>query len=431
MLYCFLDTNVFHEFKPITEINWVKVSGASKVCLVVTSIVVQELDRHKSGYDNRLKKRAIKWTAYLDKLEVDTDNEIRQNVTLRLDLSEPMQGTFQENNLSADVADDRLLAKAIEFAIQNAADSVAVVSDDAAVRLKARGHNLSVTTLSENDREEYEPDPLKKELIALRIENQRLQNMLPKLEFGFRLGDGSIDHVLKLKRGNFATLIGEDEIQEALHAEYERHKDPWNLQKDQFGLPITGLPMVSTELAREYRNDLRRWTNNDYRNYLIRNSIYRACKSQYIALPLLLMNSGSAPAEGTRVEIIVRGCRAIYNEMPEEPTLSAAPILTDYVGINPNAKRFVYFADGGGAYLNQTQFNESPLELETGNEHQLSFSIDKILHHDSFGLGDFIAVIDKPSRYPVVIALEYLVITENHPDKLEGELKIIIEHKEL
>ena len=94
MLYCFLDTNIFHEFKPITEINWVKELGTSKVCLIVTSVVVQELDKHKGGNNNRLKKRAGKWTAFLEKLDVGVDNELRHNVTLRFDLSEPRQGTF-------------------------------------------------------------------------------------------------------------------------------------------------------------------------------------------------------------------------------------------------------------------------------------------------------------------------------------------------
>ena len=429
-MYCFLDTNIFHEFKPITEINWVKELGTSEVCLVVTSIVVQELDKHKSGNNNRLRKKARQWTAFLENLDVGTDNEIRQNVTLRFDLSEPKQGIFHESNLSIDVADDRLLAKAIEFANLDEGNDIAVVSDDSAMRLKARGHNLGVPTLSDDNRLKYEPDPIMQELNELRIENQRLQNTQPKLEFGFRNEDGSTTGVLKLERGTFETLTNENEIQAAIHSEYKRHKEPSNLGKGDYRFPTTSLLLASSDQVSDFHNDLNRWLHNDFRNHLIRNSRYRACKSQNIVLPLLLKNAGSAPAEGTRVDITVRGCRAIYDEMPEEPVMSAAPSLTDYVGLNPNAKRFVYFAGGGGAYWNQTQFNESPLELETGDEHQLHFSIDKILHHDSFGLGDHIAVIDNPSRFPVVIVLEYLVITENHPDKLEGELKVIIKQKE-
>ena len=43
MLYCFLDTNIFIEFKDITEIDWLAELSCSEVCLMVTSVVVSEL----------------------------------------------------------------------------------------------------------------------------------------------------------------------------------------------------------------------------------------------------------------------------------------------------------------------------------------------------------------------------------------------------
>ncbi len=110
--------------------------------------------------------------------------------------------------------------------------------------------------------------------------------------------------------------------------------------------------------------------------------------------------------------------------------MPAAPDPADYVGINPNARRYVYFAGGGGGYLNKTLYNESPLELETNDTHQLNFKFESILHHTSIKPGDHIVVIDEPKRYPAVVYLEYQVIAENHPDKQEDTLKVIIHQEE-
>lgn len=417
MLYCFLDTNIFLEFQPIEDIPWRKTLKTMDVCLVVTSVVMRELDKHKSSNSRRKSKRAQDALRFLENADVSGDHNICQNVNLHFERSEPNLDTLDANNLSASVPDDILIAKAIEFAALNQSCTVAVVSGDYGVRLKARGVNLCVPILDEF-RLDPETDPLVKENQKLRNELQRIQNARPELEFGFRNDDGSTTGVLKLERGTFETLTNEHEIQTAIRVERKRQKKSLS--------PL----MALSNQVNEYHSDLRRWLNNDYRNYVIRISRYRACGSQNIVIPLLLKNTGSAPAEGTTVNIRVSGCRELYDEMPEKPTMTAPPNLADYIGLNPNAKRFVYVAGGGGEYWNQTQFNETPLELDTGYEHKLCFSIDKILHHDSYELGDHIAVIDKPARYPIVITLEYLIITENHPDKLEGVLKVIVEQED-
>ena len=427
MLYCFLDTNICQEFRPIKEIDWLKELNATNVCLVVTSVVVRELDQHKAGNSNRLRKRARKVISFLKSLDRQADNEIAPHVTLRFDLIEPKRCTLDEHNLSADVNDDLLVAKALEFRSLHKTENAAILTDDAVVQFKAEGYGLDAPVQSENHRLPHEIDPLVKENQELRIEVEKLKNARPKLEIGFRNEDGSAVGAIKLERGTFDMLTNEETIQETIRTEHERQKDPWNRRNDEFGLPRFGLSMPTTDLAREYRNDLNRWLNNDFRNYLIRKSRYRACRSQNIVLPLLLKNSGSAPAKGTRVEITVRGCRAIYDQMPAAPAKPSAPRLGDYIGLNPNAKRWVHSA---GMYLHQMQYDETPIELETGDEHQLRFSIDKILHHTSVELGDHIVVIDKPSKYPVVVELEYRVIAENHPDMLEDKLKLIIQQEE-
>lgn len=308
MLYCFLDTNIFHEFRPITEIHWLKELGAVKVCLVVTSIVVQELDRHKGGHNNRLKKKARKWTAFLENLEVGSDNEISKNVTLRLDLSEPKVDTFNEYNLSASVADDRLLAKAIEFAKLKKAHNVAVVSDDSAVRLKARGHNLNVPLLSEDNRLEHEPDPVMQELNELRIENSRLQNSQPKLQFGIRSSTGKPVNFVHTSNDFSKSLISESELDDLLQTERDKSQYVSKAQPiddDQlpaFATLATFRKTVTNSQIDEYYRNVDDFLER-YREYLVDNSLANVFPHRSVRLNLVLMNSGSIPAQNVEIRL--------------------------------------------------------------------------------------------------------------------------------
>lgn len=52
----FIDTNILLHFKPLKEIDWLEVTGAKAVRLVICLEVIKELDKHKRN--TRLQKRA-------------------------------------------------------------------------------------------------------------------------------------------------------------------------------------------------------------------------------------------------------------------------------------------------------------------------------------------------------------------------------------
>ena len=434
MLYCYLDTNIFHEFKPITEINWVKELGTSEVCLVVTSIVVQELDKHKSGGNNRLKKRAKKWTAFLETLDITIDNEIRQNVTLRLDLAEPKDGTFDKHNLSTSVADDRLLAKALEFEMPNEGDIVAVVSYDSAVRLKARGYNLVVPTLSEDYRLEYEPDPVMQELKELRIENQRLQNTQPTLKIGFLSDDATISHIKHVSLRFMEDLISNEEIEAKLKQKFKELKYRPQTFTDKtsplYGTPLPD-PFVTAADIEEYNAALRSWLNLDYRNYLIEDSLYWTFENQSIDIALALENSGSVPAENIEIVLQISDCRKVFNEPPLCPS---QPISSKPDSPQSVAHSRILESSFSKAFRAARQSFESGVQpsvkhrftIDNVGMKQVSLSLQKLMHHRTINLEEYFLIVDRPNRFPHCVTIEYEVIAENMIDRVTGELKIII-----
>lgn len=438
MLFCFLDTNVIHEFKPITEINWVKEMGTSEVCLVVTSVVVQELDKHKSGNNSRLKKKSRKWTAFLENLDVGNDNEIRENVHLRLDLSEPKDGTFDEYNLSASVADDRLLAKALEFATRNKADKVAVVSDDSAVRLKARGHTLIVPTLSEDNRLEHEPDPVTKELNELRIENQRLQNTQPKLQIGFRDSNGKLVNCLHTSNDFSRSLISEAELDDLIEGKCE------NLQSMREDRPIandrlslfTGSALtakiVTSSQIEEYNRKLEEYPGH-LRKHLLDKSIANVFPHRSVELNLVLTNDGSIPAQNVEIRLDVEGSTKVLLQVPEAPLYEPSPpakpeprSLFDFDQYNRTVLPFL----GHGIHGNNTDlgppWEEWARETDSSGAAWFGYGIAKLSHHRSCEIEVIYLMFYKDNDFPKIVTIEYEVTADNMANMLAGHLTVVV-----
>src|SRR5690348_12548009 len=58
--YCFLDTNTFLHFQMFDTVDWPQVLGAQDVCLMLTTTVMEELDRHKGDAKNPGRQKRAK-----------------------------------------------------------------------------------------------------------------------------------------------------------------------------------------------------------------------------------------------------------------------------------------------------------------------------------------------------------------------------------
>ena len=53
----FVDTNILLHFAPLDKIDWKEVVGASPVTIIISKLVLSELDKHKRG-DRKIQGRA-------------------------------------------------------------------------------------------------------------------------------------------------------------------------------------------------------------------------------------------------------------------------------------------------------------------------------------------------------------------------------------
>ena len=434
MLYCFLDTNIFEEFKPIQEIKWLNELGTTEVCMVVTSVVVRELDKHKAGNNNRLRKRARNAISFLKRLDRTKDSEIRPDVLLRFDLSEPTRNTLDENNLFSDVNDDLLIAKAIEFSDSHETDQVTILTNDASVQFKAEGYGLGVPELSEDYRLPHEINPLEKENRELRNELLKLRNRQPSLRLGFFGADEKIE-------GHFRTAIrfeenlkSEDELSQAIEKKRKELKYPRRHPNSSTGIYAVDYDILGAtqEQVDVYRDEVREFLAGSYRRYLYQNSLHRVFLISAIKLPLILENSGSVPARGIEIALKTTDAREVlsgepaqfdYPTSPVYPTARLGSQIISNLGysIRPDFRSNLVIVAGTESDL--WSFADS----DTSSARVAQCYFDQLTHNKRTGLNELFLIVDQPAKFPACISVSYEVIAENVIDKISGQLTVIID----
>ena len=438
MLYCFLDTNIFLEFRPIEEIKWLKELNTSSVCLVVTSVVVRELDKHKAGNNNRLRKRARKSISFLKTLDSQADNDLRTNVTLRFDLTEPKRHALDEYNLSADVNDDLLVAKAIEFRGLNKTAMVAILTDDAVVQFKAEGYGLGAPELSEDLKSPHEIDPLVKENRELRIENARLQNNQPKLQLGFRDSAGNLVSFLHASKDFALRLISEAELDDLIQTErdklqYVREEQPIeNDRLSAFAELASFRKVVTNGQIDDYYRKIEEYLEH-YRKHLLDKSFAYVFPYRSIELSFVLKNEGSNPAQNVEIRLDVVGSAEEIIHVPEVPPYEPSPPakpeprspfdINSYIpGILPTFNYGIGVEDVGFG----RPWDEWTKEIDHSGAARYEYGIKKLSHHRNTDLEPFYLMIDESQEFPATVQVEYEVTADNMVDMLNGTLTVIV-----
>ena len=83
-VFVFLDTNIALHYKRADQIDWLRVSKAQSVTLIVPIILVRELENQKAhNPSSKLRTRAKNYISWLSELDSEREKcQLRQNVKL-------------------------------------------------------------------------------------------------------------------------------------------------------------------------------------------------------------------------------------------------------------------------------------------------------------------------------------------------------------
>jgi len=170
-------------------VDWLQVLGARRVCLMLTTTVLEELNRHKDDAKNPgRQKRAKDILSKLDDiLPTNTAGisvSVRQNVTLQEILEAP-DIDWKAAKLDPQKGDDYLLASILDFRIANPEATICLVTRDFPVRRKALGRNIPVVNPEGKIAPAGDLSPEAAEQRKRDRELQELKNRIPNLTVGF------------------------------------------------------------------------------------------------------------------------------------------------------------------------------------------------------------------------------------------------------
>jgi hypothetical protein len=317
-----VDTNIAMHYLRLDQIDWISLTDAQNVELVICAVFLAELDKHKAEHQTKkLRKRAGDYAVWL--AHAFDQPLIRRGVTLRFLPKEPMLD-FKAHGLDPHILDDRLVAAAIELSSAEPELAVSVMTADLGLSLKLRSSGSAVLKAPESARLPDDPTDEELEIRELRKQLATYANRHPKPIVTF--ADGS--SILLVEQ---QSLIDEVDFVSS-RMKTAREKFPYigatempNLGSHPLATQIgSTLHNLTTNYDRTYNMDVDRYLGEyriylqDYYNYACRNAAIKK-------IELHISNiDGTAPASKVDVFVTCNG-QAVLSDSPNVGDQPSAP----------------------------------------------------------------------------------------------------------
>lgn len=315
-----LDTNVFLHFQPVDQWDWSKVLSLP-ARLLICAEVLRELDEIKDRGESRAKKDRARSALALAERSIDGPVALRDGVTLVVTPFAPRSDAFVDG-LSAEVADDRILAAAV--AQRDGDRTVVFVSNDTTPRLKAKAIGLRAIVPPEELRLREEQDPRDVEIRRLTDRLRTIERTVPRPVLRFVGGEESTEVVAPDPE-----LLGDEPsppdavFRQVRRMRLENESGEGATLGDRGALPesgpgvgsgipamrraaseISALLAPTPEQVEAYNRDVDRF----HREYLDAYELwqrYREVMRTVLVFRLELDNDGTAPAEQLEVNLSI------------------------------------------------------------------------------------------------------------------------------
>jgi len=287
-----LDTNIVLHFRRIDELDWCDLAKVSSCSIVVTPVLMRELELNKFQNPNaRLRERAKGAVLWIGKLLGNEDPiQLREGVRLVFDEHEPLID-FAQHQLSRNMPDDHLIASALDWG-RRSGNKIAIATDDTGLALKLRSRPIQCLSPAEEWRLPDAIDAERAEIRDLKRELERERNRRPKLVVQFD-GGGTKISVSPEPLESPPTL---DSVRAQLPPmtfdEYTRADDRTEL----------GVRSYSRDPVDQYNRELEVFFT-EYAAYLGRYETWAEREKRTIELGFVLGNVGASPASNIDIKL--------------------------------------------------------------------------------------------------------------------------------
>lgn len=324
MKYLFLDTNIFIHYKGFEDIPWKDLlSTKDDVTIVMTSIILREINGHKDSSKGKVKNRARKISEKLNAILLKGQSS---RVPLIYFRETPIK-EHEKEIYDLTVNDDRFLLNVLHSSYPK--DDVYVVSNDTDLLLKAKEAGLNILQMDETFRSTEEPTEEEKELKKVKEELARWTDRRadPKLLFSDTRSD-----VLIFERLNFKPLNEIVEEQVAAEAtRYPEEKDEEVTYDNYFDNFQNQLSMSSIRLnshtpaQKAVFNQMRKEYLEAFRKKEELIVLKQMRKLAFKRLKMVLLNDGTAQTGDVHITLRFPDSAKIYTPRDSKESYSFEP----------------------------------------------------------------------------------------------------------
>jgi hypothetical protein len=196
----FVDTNFFLHCKKYDELDWAEVTSDSKIIILISRIVQQEIDKLKN--DNGNSRRAEKARKinhmfseilYSDTLSIEKKKGDRHIILRFAENYSRKQLEEYSDGLDLSQNDDIILSAVKKYTTENSKIFCVFLSNDTGALTSAKYCNIPFVRIPDTWLLPAENDQRDKEIIVLKKEIEFLKNKEPVIEIDFIFRDIKID----------------------------------------------------------------------------------------------------------------------------------------------------------------------------------------------------------------------------------------------
>lgn len=393
----FIDTNIPLHHQSLDHIDWKSLTGTDEVCLVVSVVVFDELDQHTRNA--RLAGRARTVRAQLNKF---VDSGIVKGTVKAEAILRPHQKVLESYEMDPSQNDQWILATIKDYLKNHSEATVALLTADVGMRIKAKAHGIAVIMIDEKYALTDENDE-QKENRKLKAELEKLKSAIPQLSIAFEKGK-----------------IDSFELESPDYEKYVR-AELWDMQYRRY-------PKISSHVGDQqaaiYNSQLNQYYQA-YEGYLrSRRELYLA-ETLTLKLNLHLKNAGSVLAKNIDIELLFPPGMTISEETVKsrlpEPNRLHPPIYGELKPLR---------------WTHETNYNpyprpepESKLRVrKVAVGTMVEFHVASVKQQKDLSIPPVYVTLDPDSEIRG-FNVEYSIRAENVPDVVRGTLNVNVTPK--
>lgn len=422
MKYIFIDTNIFLHCQDFEKIDWLKEASTNCCKLIVSPIVINELDEKKIG-NNRVSNKARNVLNRFEQLMENENVEIKNNVFFGVLPKKPSKNIYEENDLNFDEQDHRLIASIIEFRQNENIDDIELCTNDIGPRLSAKQFGIKSLKLNDKYLLPNQESEEEKRIKILEQENRALRIRIPELSLSFSNSKEFFNYQVHAIQKFNLTEFKSQKMNEI------KAKHPHIEPIDPFKNPQALLFQLNLSLTQDQINSYNKSLDEFYANYekaLIAIFDYDQRERLTYELNIALNNNGSCPADDIDIHLHFPDGFELFesteikrpNKLPDPPRKPKNRIDFDY------SSAFISRPYIPSSLKNIGNINFNSPTIKKTNSYNVDYYRKNLKHGYVEELESLSIVFDSFTMIKN-FAIEYEISAGNMPVKLNGQLNVI------